>query len=301
MKRRDFLGGMGAFALSSWVVQSFASADKHGPAHKHRVPLLFDSYRRARRSGKPLLVLIIPEKDERKWERGRLWGAFLNYGSNRQLAPLAPCEVVCATAAELHKLVPGAAKKEPLAVLVETNELPAATHAVRVEIDPMESTSSDWNARDAELDALIDAQTARVARALKQAIAPDAEVAARRAKEAERAHGASADAQDLITAIARDGVVDAKLVDRYAAEIMQALLLTEGRKERRQFAAQLARVVRRELKEQRVPGSRWATSAGCGTYIEGEERNYAIGCGMGHTPEKSQRFLYFFSKGPYED
>src|SRR5690606_1498698 len=136
-----------------------------------------DSYRRARRTGKPLLVLIIPADDQKKWQRGALWGAFLNYGNNRQLAPLAQCEVVCATAAELHKLVPDAAQNEPLAVLVESNALPAKTHAVRVEIKPSESTSTDWAVRDAEADARIDEQTARVARALERAIVPNAKVA----------------------------------------------------------------------------------------------------------------------------
>jgi hypothetical protein len=300
MKRREFLGGLGALALSSWVVDSFAIADKIGPAYKARVPLLFDSYRRARRTGQPLLVLVIPRDDQQKSERGALWGAFLNFGSSRQLAPLAQCEVVCATADELHKLVPNAGKGEPLAVLVETSALPATTQGVRVKLEPIASTNSDWYAMDAELDAMIDAQTARVARALEHAIVPNAELAARRANESAAVHGHADAAKKLVATIASGGAVKSEQVDAYSAEIMQALLAATDRKARRRMSAQLGKVVRRELKDQRVPGSRWANGGGCGVDIEGEDSNIAIGCGMGHAPEKSQRFLYFFAKGPYE-
>lgn len=61
-------------------------------------------------------------------------------------------------------------------------------------------------------------------------------------------------------------------------------------------AATLAAGVRSTLKVKPPPGARWAKSLGCGTEIEGEDLNMIVGCGMGHVPEKSQRFLYFFTK-----
>ena len=59
--------------------------------------------------------------------------------------------------------------------------------------------------------------------------------------------------------------------------------------------ARRATEVRERLVKKAPVGGRWAVSQGCGTHVEGAEDNMAIGCGMGHVPEKSRRFLYFFS------
>ena len=61
-------------------------------------------------------------------------------------------------------------------------------------------------------------------------------------------------------------------------------------------AATLAADVRAHLKALPPTGARWAHSSGCGTTIEGESRQLMYACGMGHTPKKSARFLYFFTK-----
>jgi hypothetical protein len=42
-------------------------------------------------------------------------------------------------------------------------------------------------------------------------------------------------------------------------------------------------------------GTRWANGSSRGVESEGGEPA-AIGCGMGHVPRKSRRFLYFFTK-----
>jgi hypothetical protein len=54
--------------------------------------------------------------------------------------------------------------------------------------------------------------------------------------------------------------------------------------------------VRARLKDRAPSGTHWANSSGCGTRIEGVSDNVAFGCGMGHVPAKSRRFLYFFSR-----
>ena len=54
--------------------------------------------------------------------------------------------------------------------------------------------------------------------------------------------------------------------------------------------------VRRRLVEEPPAGARWANSGGCGVSVEGERSAIAIGCGMGHVPERSRRFLYFFTQ-----
>ncbi len=66
------------------------------------------------------------------------------------------------------------------------------------------------------------------------------------------------------------------------------------------FASQKARLAAVAMERwvgQRIAGSHWANSHGCGTDIEDYEENYAVGCGMGHVSEKAQRFLYFFEPG----
>jgi hypothetical protein len=61
-------------------------------------------------------------------------------------------------------------------------------------------------------------------------------------------------------------------------------------------AAEDAALVRHALKDRAPSGTHWAVSSGCGTRIEGVSDNVAFGCGMGHVPAKSRRFLYFFSR-----
>ena len=66
-----------------------------------------------------------------------------------------------------------------------------------------------------------------------------------------------------------------------------------------------ARVIR-AVREQPPSGSHWANASGCGPAIvenmkedDGSEV-VAYGCGMGHIPSKSSRFLYFFAKTPQQ-
>jgi len=54
--------------------------------------------------------------------------------------------------------------------------------------------------------------------------------------------------------------------------------------------------VRARLVKRPVPGSAWASSSGCGTIVEGDDNPRWAKCGMGHVPELSRRFLYFFTK-----
>jgi hypothetical protein len=53
--------------------------------------------------------------------------------------------------------------------------------------------------------------------------------------------------------------------------------------------------VRTRIKNGPPAGAHWARSSGCGMTIEGVEQRLMVACGMGHVPEQSRRFLYFFS------
>jgi len=55
----------------------------------------------------------------------------------------------------------------------------------------------------------------------------------------------------------------------------------------------LATEARARLVRKPPPGARWANATGCGTEIEGEDSRELVGCGMGHVPARSRRFLHF--------
>ncbi|MDB4969251.1 MAG: putative secreted protein [Myxococcales bacterium] len=64
--------------------------------------------------------------------------------------------------------------------------------------------------------------------------------------------------------------------------------------------AAAAQVVK-SLRQSPPAGSHWASHSGCGpAVVEGlkDDDNVGYGCGMGHVPAKSSRFLYFFAKTP---
>lgn len=68
--------------------------------------------------------------------------------------------------------------------------------------------------------------------------------------------------------------------------------------------AAAARVVRK-VREQPPTGSHWANASGCGPATvenmkDDSDEIVGYGCGMGHIPAKSSRFLYFFAKTPQQ-
>jgi len=116
-----------------------------------------DAVERARTRGRALLVFVIPADDGKKWDRGAAFGALLNHGTDRQLAPLAGVDVVCATMSDLRKLVPAVGDGEPLMVLAD----PARGTARHLDAklpqhDRGWSRGGDWQQQEAEDDRLDD-------------------------------------------------------------------------------------------------------------------------------------------------
>lgn len=170
MNRRHFLGALGAgFALTAaprWIQKAFAAE----PSSK---TLVFDAYRRARRGRRPLLVFIIPADPAKRWQRGHAIGAFITHATDAQLAPLALCEVVCATAAHVHLLVPGAPAGEPLAMLIDTTAVPATVDAVTVDLDnpvTVGGRGGNWQEREAAANKIVQANIDRIAVAVGDTI-----------------------------------------------------------------------------------------------------------------------------------
>lgn len=61
--------------------------------------------------------------------------------------------------------------------------------------------------------------------------------------------------------------------------------------------------VKRTLTQAPPPGAHWANASGCGpATVEDikDDDKVMYGCGMGHIPSMSSRFLYFFAKSPLQ-
>lgn len=117
MHRRQVLMAAIAAAAVSIAPLSFA-----GVAASERRAALGLAWKRAVDGGRPLLVLVIPTDPLRSEEQGRILGRWLSSRDDHVLAPLSNVEPVCATLAELDRLLPGAqAAKGAWAILVRVD------------------------------------------------------------------------------------------------------------------------------------------------------------------------------------
>lgn len=241
MKRRHFVGaasvGLAAALWPAFVREAFGDGPACNGGPLARVAGVAAAFRRAREASKPLLILVIPADDRAKYDRGQAFGELINHGADRDLAPLARAEVLCATMDDLRKLVPTVGAGDPLMVLVSADKVPATARQLDVELPTSTfDEDRDWKDRERKDDVLSNKRIAIMGELLRRALGID---------------------------------------------------------EKR--AAALATEARARLKDKPPPGTRWASSSGCGTDIEGEAP-MAVGCGMGHVPKKAQRFLYFFTQ-----
>src|SRR5689334_1173977 len=155
MKRRSFLVGGAAAALTSWPAWIARAFDPDSTcSDSERLEGLFDSYRNARRAGKPLLVLVIPKDDDKKWERGTWFGQVLNYGADDTLAMLSLVTLSCATTEELGRLVQlDATDAEPMFVTIDTASRPARSRAYQVDMNAAAPDRWDWRGKPEDFDA----------------------------------------------------------------------------------------------------------------------------------------------------
>lgn len=319
MNRRNLLKGMGAAAAASlwpgWLSEAFAGTPCNGALQG--AVTLGEAIQRAHAALQPLLIFTIPKDNGEKWERGRHFGEYLNFGSNLDLAPLANAGVVCAEMGAVRQLFPSAPKEEEPAILVADVErapariavaMPSFAHAettfesfLPARDDPAmspEQRQESFRARRQEAmdreDEEISTCIRRTSVAIRAAVFDDAAAAKRRADATwDRLTASQREAARQIIA-GGDGTLDEVL----AAAPVLSLAASEGRADPRLVQA-LADAARARYSARRIPGSKWANASGCGETIEGEEDNIAFGCGMGHVPRRSQRFLYLFTRSPY--
>jgi hypothetical protein len=136
VRRRQFLGAAalaaGAAAWPAWLRRAFADASLAARAGTGGV--LAAALAAARRSKRPLLVLVIPEQEGAKYQRGQAFGEWINGGEDEQIAPLSRCDVVCAPMAEIRRAAPSLAG-EPLMVLFRDGRAAALDAPLRYDDD----------------------------------------------------------------------------------------------------------------------------------------------------------------------
>jgi len=274
--------------------------------------IVSNAYRRAQQAGKPLLAFVVPKIDagdegpgfERMWDRGRAFGELLNHGDDEALATLALAEIVCAPMSALRALAPSL-EGEPLMVLIETDVVPARVRALDVELPQPERWARQRHADGAlesyleheqREDQAIGLRMAAVSRLLHDGLRATPQMLLDRAAQAQTRLGA--------LATLPDNAGPAELHRVSAILLASAVGLPE--RERQAAVGRIADAARFVLCRRRVPGSRWSNASGCGDHpelepdeqrrVDEEGKVLIFGCGMGHVPEKSRRFLDFLSR-----
>lgn len=301
MKRRTLLtaGAAGAATLvgPGWLRRAFAQDDADGDDGRDRareLQALSDAYRAAQRAGRPLFVIVVPEDGGARWERAHAFGELLNHGGDAVFVDLSLAQVVCSTMRTLRRLVPQAPAGEPWMVVVDTASHPATARAHQAEVPewPDHWTNElPWEEFQRRVDDSIDQRIAVMRSVVHAALARDDAMLQGWARAQEAQVGE--DLARRIQAAVRAGRPDRAL---YAQAPAIALLAARGGRHRGTVEQALAEHTREQLHDNPVPGSRWATSGGCGVTIEGaENEGPMIACGMGHVPARSQRFLYWYN------
>jgi hypothetical protein len=115
MRRRHFLAIAAAAAASRLTRLSFADSTIGKSVFR-------DALEQARRAGVPLVVLVIPESDDAKYNRGRCFGDLLSLGKPEQLAPLTGASLVCAPMSEVRQLGHKISTREPWMVVIDERD-----------------------------------------------------------------------------------------------------------------------------------------------------------------------------------
>jgi len=182
MRRRQLLRSAAAAAALAFapgfVRRAFGDGScplpANGKGSADNASLLAEALARAQRNGRTLLVLVIPEDDGKKYDRGSAFGAWLNHGTPKQLAPLSACEVVCARMTEVRQLVTGgtiagALTGEPLMVAFWPE--PKTVIPLGAELPEVRGGKlggrGDWQAMTKREDQLVDQRIALLANLLR--------------------------------------------------------------------------------------------------------------------------------------
>lgn len=246
---------------------------------------------------RPQLVIVIPGERNERYYRGHAFGELLHAADDITLARLALFDVSCATPGELETMTGRPLKGEPWMVVIDrtgpkTIVTPLTDPRLRHEVgreDPLADARIDE--RIAVLSAMV--ETAAAPAVIERLAAAEALAVPSRLK-------------GELDMVFEDAVAPRlELAEAATATLLARVLAPTGDEDwyfprlRAAIMPRLAELTRERLLRTRPPaGGRWAYSGGCGVSIEGHKARHAIGCGMGHVPERSRRFLAWL--GDYE-
>lgn len=232
MRRRTFLAAAALALEPGWLRRAFADATVPPSVEAERLRAALEV---ARRAGRAVVVLVVPEQVADKDDRGHAFGEWINHGDDEALAPLGAAEVVCAKMAAVRQVVADAPHGEPLMIVV------------------------DGAGRVRALDGALPRLEWLPGGAARRSTAADQSTIDRRIA--------------LLSGVVRSAVpVAPGDVSRLAAR------------------------ARANLTRQAPAGARWARATYCGAGPEGEENRWRGKCGMAHVPERSARFLSFYTR-----
>lgn len=171
MRRRALLvtGGLSALAALTGT-RTLAAFAQDRPPDDALLAGVSEAYRTAQRSGRPLLVLVIPDDNGARWERGVAFGAWINHGSEDARVALGLLELTCAPMSALRQLVPQAASGEPLMVLVDPSRVPATARSLDAALPPLDLMRRADEDDTGTVEATIDTRNATLTSLLTGAL-----------------------------------------------------------------------------------------------------------------------------------
>ncbi|MBT9558210.1 MAG: hypothetical protein IV100_19410 [Myxococcales bacterium] len=294
MNRRTLLSsalpvGLGLLLGPTWLREAFGERKDGCPSTAERASWLKSALTASKASGKPLLVFTTPAAGDLAWERGNAFGAWLNHGSEDTLARFAEVEVVAGSTAGLIGAIGKPLKGDPLFWLVTEGEAQGFDA-------PLNKVVSQKRGDVSEQDAIIDTQLATLDRLLKDAVG--GQKARDHRASAARTRLSTTDVATLTTYQKAGGAGTPpalSLVDRGAAILAAGL----GGTVPQSIVKALADAARARVVKQRIPGTLWGQANACGSDtfegVEPDPDEQMVDCGMGFVPERSQRFLHFYT------
>lgn len=258
MNRRSFLTAGGTVALAPLFPQETAppvSTQREGH-------WLVDSAARAKALRKPLLVL-------HPIEPKAIWSHFRAYGSDQQLCPLAACEIVCATPAQIFRAFRSLeASSDPvlralrgrwpppteITLLVDTDE-PCLTFHGLARPRGLARTLGKGIDPEGARGGLIEANNAVLGRAFRRFIAPGSSTLYRRLEQYKRAHSGCPSGGFFPSVLRPDPSTRSDFIFTHAPSILR--WIEQAKSDTTLLVRSMAEAVRCRLWHQSPPGPRW--------------------------------------------
>lgn len=309
MNRRHFLSLLSFSAVSgvSGALPALACARGRGDDSPEAIARA--GLERARKAGKPLLVLVIPSEAGPASERGEWFGSWLALADDALLADLALFERICVPMAaladlELRDLDDTA---EPVMLFIETHEDAPRAIAIDGALDkelvqtfanPWPHEGESYEAAELRVGNAIRARNAALSRWLRDGVKLDE----RMAQLAAQVDATLTEAERALIAkhLAQPAAIDRAVLERAGAVVRHAIPFAETKQQEAAISA-IAAAAADAIRTRPPAGAVWAHSTGCGFEFEdpdreGDTRDAGIACGMGFVPEDGKRFLYFLQR-----